>query len=298
VAVELSFCVVSTEQRQLLRYCLDAIARERAAVPFETEVLVLDNASRDGSADAARAHPATTAVFAADERGGDGERRTELLRRASGRFCLLLSEAAELEPGATAALHDALAGDERAAAAGPTLVDVEGRPRPSAWRFPGPAAALLGVAGLHARGVVQSRGERVRPVQWCSPAALLVRRDAALTAGDPDPALVDNSHGAELGRRLRDAGWRVLFVPEARAVRHEAVAPPGDPRESMRAHARDRDRYVRGHHSGAAAAVVRWLTAVRHSARALWRLVRGRPGEARAERLRAAAELFPGRDDA
>ena len=46
MAVELSYCVVNTEQRQLLRYCLDSIARERAAVPFETEVIVLDNASR------------------------------------------------------------------------------------------------------------------------------------------------------------------------------------------------------------------------------------------------------------
>ena len=58
MAVELSYCVVNTEQRQLLRYCLDSIARERAAVPFETEVIVLDNASRDGSAGAA---PARTA---------------------------------------------------------------------------------------------------------------------------------------------------------------------------------------------------------------------------------------------
>ena len=55
MAVELSYCVVNTEQRQLLRYCLDSIARERAAVPFETEVIVLDNASRDGSAGTAGA---------------------------------------------------------------------------------------------------------------------------------------------------------------------------------------------------------------------------------------------------
>ena len=58
--VELTFCVVNTEQRALLRYCLDAIARELATVDFETEVLVLDNASEDGSADAARRHPVTT----------------------------------------------------------------------------------------------------------------------------------------------------------------------------------------------------------------------------------------------
>ena len=64
VPVELSFCVVNTEQRGLLRYCLDAIARERATVDFETEVLVLDNASQDGSVDVARGHPVGAEVIA------------------------------------------------------------------------------------------------------------------------------------------------------------------------------------------------------------------------------------------
>ena len=100
MAVELSYCVVNTEQRQLLRYCLDSIARERAAVPFETEVIVLDNASRDGSAGTARAHGATTEVVALEQRRGKGENDSTLLRRARGRFVLLLNDDAELEPAA------------------------------------------------------------------------------------------------------------------------------------------------------------------------------------------------------
>ena len=47
---ELSFCVVATAKRELLSRCLDAIARERDALPFTSETLVLDNCSRDGSA--------------------------------------------------------------------------------------------------------------------------------------------------------------------------------------------------------------------------------------------------------
>src|SRR5215470_10408651 len=120
--VELTFCVVNTEQRALLRYCLDAIARELATVDFETEVLVLDNASQDGSAEAARRHPVTTDVIALQERRGKALNDSELLRRARGRFCLLLNEDSELEPGATVALHAALAADDKAGAAGAMLV--------------------------------------------------------------------------------------------------------------------------------------------------------------------------------
>jgi GT2 family glycosyltransferase len=212
--VELSYCVVNTDQRQLLSYCLDAIARERATVDFETETLVLDNASRDGSADAARQHPATTDVIERNVRGTRAENATELLQRSRGRFCLLLDEDSELEPGSTVALHEALAGTADAAAAGATLVSPDGEQQPSAWRFPSPAAAMLSHIGLRRR-LVQSRGPHVRDVDWAPAAALLVRRDAA--------SAVDwlGADEVEFCRRLHDAGWRVLYVPDARAVHHD-----------------------------------------------------------------------------
>src|SRR3954464_425442 len=127
VAVELSFCVVNTEQRGLLRYCLDAIARERATVDFETEVLVLDNASQDGSVEVARQHPVLAEVIALPRRQGKSENDSTLLRRARGRFCLLLNEDSELEPGATVALHGALAEAADARAGGAPLPRPHGR---------------------------------------------------------------------------------------------------------------------------------------------------------------------------
>jgi N-acetylglucosaminyl-diphospho-decaprenol L-rhamnosyltransferase len=213
--VELSYCVVNTDQRQLLSYCLDAIARERATVEFVTETLVLDNASWDGSAEAARQHAVTTDVIALEDRIGRAEAASALLRRARGRFCLLLNEDSELEPGATVALHAALAGNERAAAAGATLVRPDGEQQPSAWRFPSVATTVLSLIGLRRRLVVQSHGPDVRDVDWAPAAALLVRRAAA--------EAVDWFGGDEIEfcRRLHEAGWRVVYVPEARAVHHE-----------------------------------------------------------------------------
>jgi N-acetylglucosaminyl-diphospho-decaprenol L-rhamnosyltransferase len=214
MAVELTYCVVNTEHRQLLSYCLDAIARERATVDFETEALVLDNASRDGSAETARTHAVTSEVIALDRRRGRGENFSALLQRAHGRYCLLLDEDSELEPGATAALHAALDRTRNAGAAGATLVTPDGVQQPSAWRFPSPWTRLLSVLGLRRRFVVQSRGDRVRPVDWAPAAALLVCRDAAEEVGWFDGDEVD------FCRRLRTARRQVLHVPEARAVHH------------------------------------------------------------------------------
>jgi N-acetylglucosaminyl-diphospho-decaprenol L-rhamnosyltransferase len=214
MGVELSYCVVNTDRRQLLRYCLDAIARERATVDFETETLVLDNGSRDGSAGAARAHPVTSEVIALDRPRDRAANGSELLQRARGRFCLLLDEDSELEPGATVALHAALTATDDAGAAGATLLRADGSPQPSAWRFPSPWTALAARLGLE-RLAVQSRGRDVRQVDWAPTAALLVRREAAAAVG----WLVAGE--VAFCRRLRKAGWRVLYVPEARAVHHE-----------------------------------------------------------------------------
>ena len=294
MAIELTYCVVNTEQRQLLRYCLDSIARECAAVPFETEVLVLDNASRDGSAGAARVHGATTEVIALEQRRGKGENDTTLLRRARGRYALLLNEDSELEPGATIALHGALDARPEAAVAGATLVNHGGEQQPSAWRFPGPLAALLTALWLHRRLVVQSRGARVREVDWVQSAALLVRRDAADAIGHFDPAFFVYSDEVDFCKRLRDAGWDVLYVPDARAVSHER--PLEDGAQRIVELSRNRDRYMHKHHTPGAARAVRWLTAWTYSMRALAALVL--PGhEARRYARHAGATLFPDRGE-
>jgi N-acetylglucosaminyl-diphospho-decaprenol L-rhamnosyltransferase len=294
MAVELSYCVVNTEQRQLLRYCLDSIARERAAVPFETEVIVLDNASRDGSAGAARAHGATTEVIALEQRRGKGENDSTLLRRARGRYVLLLNDDAELEPGATMALHDALDARPEAAVAGATLVTHAGEQQPSAWRFPGPLSALLTVLWMHRRFVVQSHGTGVRNVAWVQSAAMLVRRDAAEAVGYLDPAFFVYSDEVDFCKRLHDAGWKVLYVPSARAVAHDP--PADDGRRRIVELSRNRDRYMRKHHGEGAARTVRWVTACTYGIRALAALVL--PGhEARRYVRHAHAALFPGRGE-
>jgi N-acetylglucosaminyl-diphospho-decaprenol L-rhamnosyltransferase len=305
LGVEVSFCVVNTGQRELLVHCLDAIAAEREALPFPTEVLVLDNASTDGSAGAARRHPTVSEVVALDQRRGKGENDSHLLQRARGRFCLLLNEDSELRPGATATLRDALLADERAAAAGAKLLRPDGDVQPSAWRFPTPATALIGALFLHKRLTVQSRGRGTRAVDWAQSAALLVRRDAAREIGWFDPQFFVYSDEVDFCRRLADAGWRTLWVPAAEAVHHEQLSTGAAPERRIVELSRNRDRYMRKHHSAGAALVVRVLTAWAYAVRAAaativpghepkryWRHVTATLRPARGEGLREAAHEF------
>ena len=299
--MELSICIVNTNGREHLLRCLGAI---RATLPagLDAEVLLLDNASTDGSAEAAEEWNAgpgglgeALRVIALERRTGKAENDSTLLREARGRYCLLLNEDSELQPGATRALIDALESDPRAAAATAQHLTSGGDPKACAWRLPGVGPALAVALGVQGPLVVQSRGDSVREVGWAQSSALMVRREAAEQVGFFDPDFFVYSDETDFCKRLRDAGWRILYVPQARAIHHDQLGT--DP-ESMRRRIvefhRGRDLYMRKHRSAPARVAARLLWTWAYSIRAMAALVL--PGhEPRRYLLHARRALAPSR---
>lgn len=296
MAPALSYCVVNTNGREHLLACLEAIERTHPA-GIEREILVLDNASTDGSAEAVRASGGEIRLIALERRAGKAENDSTLMREAAGRYCLLLNEDSELRPGAAEALVAALDADPRAGAAGAQLLDSAGEPVPCAWRFPGVGTALAGALFLHRLLTVQSKGDVTRRVDWAQSSALLVRREAAAEVGYLDPAFFVYYDECDLCKRLADAGRHTLFVPAAEAVHHDQLSTDlaaGLPR-IVEFH-RNRDLYMRKHHGRAAALTVRVLTAWSYFLRALAATVL--PGQpARVYRAHAWQALWPQRGE-
>ena len=294
--MELSYCVVNTNGRDHLLACLEAIERTHPA-GVEREVLVLDNCSEDGSVEAVEGSRHDARVIALDRRTGKAQNDSTLLREARGRFCLLLNEDSELCPGAPAALLAALEGEPSAAAAGAQLLSRQGEPTASAWRLPGLGPALAGALFLHRAYTVQSRGRRTRPVGWVQSSAMLVRRAAAEEIGYLDRDFFVYSDETDFCKRLRDAGWQVLYVPSARAVHHDQLSTDllGERLRIVEFH-RGRDRYLRKHASAVERLAVRLLGTWFYLVLALVALAA--PGHApRRYVLHARQELLPWRGE-
>jgi N-acetylglucosaminyl-diphospho-decaprenol L-rhamnosyltransferase len=297
--VDLSYCVVNTNGRVHLITCLQAIVATHPE-DLEGEILVLDNASDDGSAGAVREWISRATGLGAQARLIELERRTgkavndsRLLAEAAGDLCLLLNEDSELQPGATAALVEALRAAPRGAVAGAQLVDPDGTPQPCAWRLPGLGTSIASALFLHRLLVTQSNGRNAREVGWVQSAAMLVRRDAAAEVAYLDPEFFVYSDETDFCKRLADAGWGILYVPVATAIHHEQLATDleASRRRIVEFH-RGRDRYMRKHHSAAVAAIVRVLGAWSYLPRALAALVL--PGhDPRRYLAHAAAALRP-----
>jgi N-acetylglucosaminyl-diphospho-decaprenol L-rhamnosyltransferase len=283
---------VNTNGRDYLLDCLGAIERAHPE-GVEHEVLVLDNASDDGSAAAVRERYPDARLLVLDRRTGKAENDSTLLREARGRFCLLLNEDSELREGAVRALLDALEADPGAAMAGAQLLDPDGGPVACAWRLPDIPWALAAAVFLQDRVAIESTGERVREVGWVQSSAALVRREAAEQVGWLDPDFFVYSDETDFCKRLRDAGWRILFVPAARAVHHNQLSTDraAMARRIVEFH-RNRDLYFRKHGLGLTRLVWKLCWTWAYLARAAAAAVV--PGhEARRYLLHARQELFP-----
>lgn len=293
---DITYCVVNNDGRDYLASCLEAIGDHHPA-GLESEVLVLDNASTDGSVAMVRERFPEATVVALEAKQGKAANDSLLLEKSRGRFCLLLNEDSEIEAGTVEALVGALESDPRAGAAGARLFDGEGNPYACAWRFPGVRTALVGAVFLHRRLTVQSNTDQTTEVDWVQSSAMLVRREAAREVGYLDGDFFVYYDECDFCLRLAEAGWKTLFVPAATAIHHDQLATDlsaGLPR-IVEFH-RNRDLYMRKHHSATSALAVRLLTAWSYALRSVAALfIPAAPSAV--YRAHARQALCPGRSE-
>ena len=219
----LDVVIVSYNTRADLDACLGALF---AAPPAGlNRVVVVDNASLDGSADHVRTRWPQAQVIALDRNVGFGAANNLAIRQSSSDLVLLLNSDAIARPGAIDALSGRLEAT-RAAAAGPRLVDERGAPEVSFGRMLSPWTEVIQRArvraaagtGRVARWYIRRLVARERFVDWVTGACLLVRRRAVVDAGLFDERYFMYEEDVDLCAALRARGGRILFTPHAEVV--------------------------------------------------------------------------------
>jgi GT2 family glycosyltransferase len=259
---EISVSLVNTNSRELLLACLDSLPRDDA------EIVVLDNASEDGSADAVRERFPEVRVIAQARRAGFGANHNQVIRETTGRYVYVLNEDTTADDWGFARMTAYLDANPRVAALGPRIVYPDGRHQTSAWRFPTPLTSVLSLPTLGRVGIAQSHGDAPRPVDWVMGAALLLRREALDEVGAFDEGFFIYSEETDLQLRLRRAGREVHYFPEVTIVHHESQFSAEIPERRINEMWRSRHRYWQKHHSRAGARVAALSTGVQYALRA------------------------------
>jgi N-acetylglucosaminyl-diphospho-decaprenol L-rhamnosyltransferase len=259
---DLSVSIVNTNSRELVLACLETLRGTDA------EIVVLDNASEDGSADAVRERFPGVPVLAQDFRAGFGANHNTVIRATEGRYVYVLNEDTTADDWAFDRIVAYLDAHPRVAALGPRLTYPDGRLQDSAWRFPTPLVSTLGLLTVGKLGVKQSHGDAPHAVDWVMGAALVLRREALDEVGLFDEEFFLYSEEVDLQFRLRQAGWDVHYFPSATVVHHESQFSADIPERRINEMWRSRHRYWRKHHSGAGARVAALATGGQYALRA------------------------------
>jgi GT2 family glycosyltransferase len=259
---DLSVSIVNTQSRELLLACLDSLQGADA------EIVVLDNASEDGSVAAVRERFPAVRVIPQEFRAGFGANHNTVIRVTRGRYVYVLNEDTTANDWGFERLVEYLDAHPRVAAVGPRLVYPDGRRQDSAWRFPTPLVSALGLATLGKLGVKQSQGDHPRRVDWVMGAAIVLRREALAEVGLFDEDFFLYSEEVDLQFRLRQADWEVHYVPDVTVVHHESQFSAGVPERRINEMWRSRHRYWHKHHSGAGARLAALATGAQYAARA------------------------------
>jgi N-acetylglucosaminyl-diphospho-decaprenol L-rhamnosyltransferase len=208
------------------RTVLDAIAGTDA------HVVIVDNFSNDGSAEALRGFvdglgqgASISLVLSPSNTGFSGGHNIGV-RARRGRFYLLFNSDAELHPGAPEALLARAAAEPRAGIIGCRLEYDDGTLQNSCFRFPGPASELMRgaqtgpITRLFQRRWVVMDMPPAAPIEWISFASALLRAEMIEAIGMMDEGFFLYSEDTEYCWRARQSGWDVAWEEGARAIHH------------------------------------------------------------------------------
>ena len=202
--------IVSFNSKDLLLRCLSRLEGGSR----EMEVIVVDNASRDGSAEAVETSHPWCRLLRMGWNSGFAAANNFAFAQARGRCLLLLNPDAEASPQDILLCARRLLSSEAIGAAGAQIVDPEGRPQPSARPFPTWLGDLATAMGL--RRPQERRGEILR-ADWVPGAFFMVKRCVIDQVGGFDEKFFMYYEEVDLCLRMRRAGWDIVVWPDIRA---------------------------------------------------------------------------------
>ncbi len=260
---DISIIIVSWNVRDRLRACLASLPGDDSRI----ETIVLDAGSADGTATMVGAQFPTVRLIASAENLGYSRGNNLGLAQARGRFALILNPDTELDGQALPAMLGYMDANLAVGVLGPRLVLPDGSVQTSRRRFPTLLTAIFEstwLQGWAPRGVLAHYYAADLPVDkpvevdWLVGAALMVRREVWEQVGALDDNFFMYSEELDWQRRIKAAGWQIVYFPIAQVRHFEAQSSAQVPAATHIRFNTSKVRYFRKYHGALAGEFLRW----------------------------------------
>ena len=226
--IKVSAIIVSYNTKNLLENCLDFL--ESAMADIFHEVIVVDNASTDGTVELIKSKYRNVLLIENSINEGFARANNQGIKRAKGEYVLLLNSDAEVEKESMSKLTEALDKGNGLAACGPKLLNSDLSLQPSCGFLPTIGRVFLWMFFIDDIPVINNLifsyheekskfYERNNYVEWISGACVLIRKKIFSEVGFFDDNIFMYGEEVDLFIRIKQAGYRNIFVSDA-IVRH------------------------------------------------------------------------------
>ena len=279
----LSILIISFNTRDLTLRCLKSVFA--CADGFDLEVIVVDNASADGSPQAIEQQYPQVKLIRNPTNAGFGAANNLAMAAAcpAADYFLLLNSDAFLSPGALKAMVAIMEAQPAVGLVGPRLEYAPGKLQQSVYYFPSPGRAWLESLWISAVTPVRSGWDDLRhwphDSEWLCPwvigACMLVRRAVYQQVGGFDEDMFMYSEETDWQKRIAKAGWKIAFTPKA-VVTHLGGASSANAKPKISQMSLDSQNYfIRKHHGTIGLLSFRLANIVGATARIVfWTLIR------------------------
>ena len=235
-AATISAVILTRSQPEILPACVASCARELKDGHFAGEIILVDNASTDGTPQRVARQFPEVRVIRNEENQSFSAGNNQGIRASCGGSVLILNDDAILGDGSLRLMFDTLSSNPAIGAVGPQLLNPDGSPQRgySHRRFPRFRSLACGLLGLNSwlekrswtRNLLTHSfdPERSGESEHLAAACLLARRSALEAVGLFDESYFYWMEDVDLCYRLRQQGWKTVYVAEARVTHHGSAS--------------------------------------------------------------------------
>ncbi len=256
----LSVIIVTYNSARTIGACLRSLV---AGMPTaeETEIVVIDNCSRDGSAEVVHRDFPSIRVITSDSNTGFAAAANRAAHTATSAYLLFLNPDTIVQPEFFSRLNDTLAADRSIVLAGCRLTTDDGRPQPSAWRLPNLATLAAESFLPHALSTARTRRDRAGLLRggFVSGGGLVIQSSLFRELGGFDERFFMYYEDADLCRRAGAKGYLPIFLGALRIVHHGRGSYGEKAGDFFVHYYRSKLQYCALHFSPRRSAIARWM---------------------------------------